>query len=231
MDERTKSGFCHDWSKIPDQVDDLDLIKPKSDTVSFRRVKKSYQGLKEFRNIKRLFAYEVDDNFLRKISCLTGLTYLWAKIVTAEDLTPLIELDSLEFLILQHVRKAKSFSFMTEMPALRHLELEWVKHLSNLEDLKDMKTLLSFGIEGATPVSMTQKVESLSPILDWKCLESLYLTNTRVRDGNLRCLGKIKTLKYLDTARFYPKSEFEALRAVHPNLKCNWCDKYEIEIP
>jgi hypothetical protein len=231
VDERTRSGFRHDWSKIPDQVIELASVKRKAATISFRRVKKSHQGLKEFRNIRRLFAYNVNDDFLREICRLSELTYLWAENVTAEDLTPLAQLDALEFLILRRVHKAKSFSFVANMPRLRHLCLEWVKHLCDLEDLRAKQNLLSLGVEGATPVSATQMIESLALILDWKCLESLYLTNTRVRDGNLRCLAKLTTLRYLETARFYPKSEFDALKAAHPKLKCDWFDRYEIEIP
>ncbi len=231
VDERTKSGFRHDWSKIPNQVDEIASIKSKATTVSFRRVKKSHQGLREFQNIRRLFAYSVDDSFLQEISCLSKLTYLWAETVTAEDMTPLTRLGSLEFLILRYVRKAKSFSFVIDMPRLRHLNLEWIKHLTNLDDLRRKKNLLSFGVEGATPANMTQKIDSLAPILEWPELHSLYLTNTRVLDGNLRCLAQISSLSHLETARFYPKSEFDALKAAHPELKCQWFDKYDIEIP
>ena len=229
VDERAKSGFCHDWSNIPDQVAELASVKRKADTVSFRRVKNSHRGLKEFRNIRRLFAYNVNDDFLKEICCLSELTYLWAENVTAEDLTPLAQLKVLEFLILRRVHKARSFGFVADMPGLRHLCLEWVKHLSDLEDLRAKQNLLSLGIEGATPVGMTQRIESLAPILHWKCLESLYLTNTRVRDGNLRCLAKLTTLRHLETARFYPKSEFDALKAGHPKLKCDWFDDYELD--
>ncbi len=231
VDERTKSGYRHDWSKLPDEVDAITLIDPKADTVRFRRVKKSHQGLREYKNIKRLFAYNVDDDFLREISCLSELTYLWVKIVTAEDFAPLTQLKSLEFLILQHVQKAKSFSFACDMPALRHLCIEWAKHITTLEDFRAKQDLLSFGIEGATEVSSVQKIASLTPILQWKQLESLYLTNTKVLDGNLRCLAQISSLRCLETARFYPKSEFDALKAANPNLKCDWFDKYEIEFP
>jgi len=230
VDERTKSGYSHDWSKIPAQVNNLELLKKKASTVSFRRIKKSHQGLREYKKIKRLFAYNVDDDFLSEISCLSKLTYLWAEIVTAEDLTPLTQLSSLEFLILRYVRKAKSFSFAADMPDLRHLCIEWAKHLSNLEDFRPKQDLLSFGVEGATNVSSVQKIASLEPILQWKQLKSLYLTNTKVLDGNLHCLARIPSLRYLDTARFYPKSEFEALKAAHPYLRCNWFDKYEIEL-
>ena len=231
MDERAKSGCRHDWSRIPSLVNDLASVKPRATTVSFLRVKKSHQGLREFQNIRRLFAYNVDDSFLQEISRLSGLTYLWAEIVTTEDLTPLTRLGSLEFLILRHVRTARSFSFVADMPRLRHLNLEWVKHLTNLDDLRQKNNLLSFGVEGATSVSMTQKIDSLAPILEWPELHSLYLTNTRVLDGNLRCLAQISSLRHLETARFYPKSEFDALKAARPELKCQWFDQYEIEIP
>jgi hypothetical protein len=113
---------------------------------------------------------------------------------------------------------------------LCHLGLEWIKHLSNLEDFRHKQDLMSFGVEGATPLSMTQKIDSLAPILNWTSLESLYLTNTRVLDGNLHCLARIPTLRYLETARFYAKSEFDALKEAHPKLKCDWFDQWEIKI-
>lgn len=231
LDERTKSGLRHDWSKIPRPVNELTSVGPKATTVSFHRIKNSHEGLRDFDNIRRLFAYNVDDDFLKEIACLSGLTYLWAEIVTAQDMTPLTRLGSLEFLILRSVRKAKSFSFVAYMPQLRHLGLEWVKHLNHLDDFRQKKNLLSFGIEGATPASMTQKIDSLAPILEWPELHSLYLTNTKVLDGNLRCLAQIASLHYLETARFYPKSEFDALKAAHPKLKCQWFDQWEIAIP
>jgi Leucine-rich repeat (LRR) protein len=231
MNERTKSGFRHDWTKVPDQVDDIASVNSDASTISFRRVKKSHTGLKEFNNVRRLFAYNVDDSFLEEISCLPNLTFLWAETITAEDLSPLARLASLEYLILRSVRNAQKFTFPASMPGLQHLCLEWVKHLHNLSDLTSKDNLLSFGIEGSTELSQRQKIESLLPILDWTELHSLYLGNTKIQDGNLRCLAKIPSLRYLETARFYPKSEFQALKAAHPQLKCQWFDKYEIESP
>jgi hypothetical protein len=231
VDERARSGFKHDWSKIPDLTEELASVKRGADTVRFRRVRKSHEGLREFRDIRRLFAHNVDDGFLREISCLPELTYLWAEKVTAEDLAPLTQLGSLEYLILEGVRKAKSFAFVAGMPTLRHLKVEWAKHLRTLDDFRHKRDLLSFGVEGATPVGMRQKVDSLKPILGWTELESLYLTATRVLDGNLRCLADLSSLRYLETARYYPRAEFDALKAAHPKLKCSWFDKWEIEVP
>lgn len=231
MNERSKSGFRHDWAKIPPQIEDCASVNSEAITVSFRRVRKSHNGIKEFQNIQRLFAYNVDDFFLKEISCLSNLTYLWAETITAEDLSPLARLGALEHLILRRVRNAKVFTFFADMPVLRHLCLEWVKHLHNLSDFRPKYNLLSFGVEGATELSQRQKIETLLPIVDWTELHSLYLGNTKIQDGNLRCLAKIPSLRYLETARFYPKSEFDALKAAHPQLKCQWFDKYEIEYP
>ena len=38
-------------------------------------------------------------------------------------------------------------------------------------------------------------------------------------------LADLLELRYLETARFYPRSEFDVLKAAHPNLKCQWFDK------
>ena len=214
------------WPECVTQVAD---IKPDDSCLHFYREKNSHRGISECTQVRKLIAKQVNQDFLDEISGLKDLEYLELEVVTAEDLSPLQQLDHLRTLRIDSLRKAKDFMPLLNLPSLTKLFLQNSKHLHSLEPFSTAHQLVSLGVEGG--MWSPQKIPSLKPLEGLASLEALFLTSVQLEDKNLSCLAAIPNLKLLKCARFAPKSEFEALRELMPELQCDWCDKYEIEGP
>jgi hypothetical protein len=223
MDLNEKYREWRDW---PACIKQSKNIPSDIDRLHFYREKASHRGIEKYKSIKELLAKQVDQNFLEEICELHELEYLEMETVTATDIRALKNLPKLRYLKIYGLRNARDIACLTEIRTLHKLFLENTKHLADVEFLDDARCLEALGIEGS--MYTKQKILSLRPLSKTKSLESLFLTSVQLADKNLDYLANLPNLKYLSCARFAPKSSFESLRKLMPNLICHWCDDYAI---
>lgn len=215
-----------DWNRWPSCVSTLDKVPTGASVVSFYREKRSHRGIGDRMSIIKLSAKQVDQDFLIEIGNLINLEYLDIEVITANDLSPLSQLENLRTLKLDSVRKATIFDVLLELPRIEKLFIQNAKNIKSLEFLHEAHQLISLGVEGS--MWTKQKIASLSPLAGLRRLEALFLTSVQLKDKFLRYLIDVPRLKVLECARFAPKSEFEELRRLMPELDCHWCDNYEV---
>jgi hypothetical protein len=195
-----------------------------------RRDKQSHRGIGRRRSLRTLVAGAVNQDYLDEICQLEQLEHLelgWP--VTASDLGGLKRLSKLHVLKIDTPRNIHDFTPIIGLPALRYLFIENAKHLKDLRWLSPLKHRLhSLGIDGS--IWTMQHVPSLKPLAGFE-FEALFLTSVRLEDKDLTPLADCPNLKLLTCARFAPKENFEALKALRPDIQCRWFDKYEIDIP
>ncbi|WP_019028981.1 hypothetical protein [Colwellia piezophila] len=215
-----------EWTDWPDCVTSVEHIEEASTTVSFYREKNNYKGISNFKGITKLSAKQVNQGFLNEISELQNLEYLELETVTAERLAKLSELPKLRYLKIQGIRKATDYSALIKINSLEKLFLESAKHLGSIDFISGAHQLIVLGIEGG--MYTKQKLDSLQAISGLLNLEALYLSSVQLTDKNLDCLSTNPKLSYLRSARFAPKSSFDSLKNLMPNINCNWCENYDV---
>ena len=203
--------------------DQVAEIPASAAALEFRREKKSHRGIRELKGLKALKAEAVDQDFLEELCQIEELEYLslgWP--TTAKDLSPLARLENLWFLRIDSPRNITNFTPVLKLPRLRNLFIENAKHLSALDWLRPLAGQIKvLGIEGS--MYTKQKIESLRPLAEFD-LEALFLSSTHIADQDLSPLHGLSGLRYLNTAINAPRSEFEALKRVLPDLYCTWFD-------
>lgn len=213
-----------DWDRWPQSTSKIVDIPQDAKMVSFYRERRSHRGIGTRDSIKKLYATQVNQEFLSEIGQLVNLEYLEIEVLTADDLSPLSRLINLETLKLSGVRKATEFELLLGLQCLNRLFIENAKHLQSMDFLHEAHHLIAIGVEGS--MWTKQKIASLAPLAGLRELEALFLTSVQLRDKSLRYLADIPQLKVLECARFAPKREFENIRSLMPELDCQWCDNY-----
>jgi len=214
------------WPEWDRAVTTVEALPPNSERAIFYRERKSHVGISAFSKLKALKALQVNQGFLEEIGELKSLEYLELHMVTAEDLSPIAQLNNLRTIKASGLRKAKRFEPLLSSPLLRRLFIEDIKHLSSLEFLATAEDLVAIGIEGS--LWKTQRLQSLKPLAALPNLECLFLTSTALEDKDLSYLSRCPKLRILECSRFASRSEFMRLRRLMPNLQCTWCDRYEV---
>ncbi len=217
-----------DWAAVSAhhaaRADDI----PESATLaSLTREKASHRGIATRRSLTTLFASAVDQAYLDEICELEALEYLWLGWpVTAKDLSGLSRLTRLRVLKLDSPRNVTDFTPLTVLPSIERLFVENAKHMSSLDWLAPLGDRLAvLGVEGS--IWTMQKVPSLAPLSGF-AFEALFLTSVRLADKDLTPLASCPNLAHLACARFAPKASFEALKALRPDIRCSWFDRYEV---
>lgn len=210
----------------PGCVTSISEIHSDTERVHLYREQKSHRGIKKLKATRELLAKQVDQDFLDEICELDSLKYLEMEVVTAPDISPLLKLPQLRYLKIYGLRNARDLSALTKITSLRKLFIENTRHLHDLEFLGSAQPLEAIGIEGS--MYTKQKIYSLKPLSNLKTLQAIFLSSVQLTDKNLDYLASLPQLNFLSCARFAPKSNFESLRNLMPDLVCNWCDKYEI---
>ena len=223
MDLNEKYREWRSWPECKQRVSD---VTPGVKSLHFYREKKSFRGINRLDTLTELLAKQVDQEFLDEICELQSLDYLEMEVVTAADLSPLLNLPRLRYLKIYGLRNAKELAPLTKIETLRKLFIENSKHLTSLGFLNPAQPLEALGIEGS--MYTKQKISSLEPLSNINSLQAVFLSSVQLTDKNLDYLANMPNLNYLSCARFAPKSSFDSLRALMPNLVCRWCDKYEI---
>ncbi|HEU0311282.1 MAG TPA: hypothetical protein VFR36_08710 [Sphingomicrobium sp.] len=208
-------------------VDRAEAIPLDAEFAVLGREKTSHRGIGQRRRLRTLVAGAVNQDFLDEICELKELHHLelgWP--VTATDLSGLRQLQHLAVLKIDSPRNITDFTPILDLPALRSLFIENAKHLASLDWLVPLKgRLRSLGIEGS--IWTVKALPSLKPLAGFG-FEALFLTSVRLKDKDLTPLADCPNLKLLACARFAPKANFEALKALRPDIQCTWFEKYEI---
>ena len=83
---RIAAGVSFDWKSLPPMVDALDCVPRDTEQLTFRRDGKSHRGIAELQNLRRLWAYQVNQDMIDEISQLANLEVLYVNGMTASAL-------------------------------------------------------------------------------------------------------------------------------------------------
>lgn len=198
-------------------------IPAQADQVWLNRQKLNYRKIGDHKAIKHLIAAKVDQAFLGEIGKLSGLQRLeleWPFL--AADLTPLLSLGHLEHLSIDSPRNLSDLSPLLKLPRLKTLLITNAKKMPNIEWLREAHHLEVIGIEGAIDCDYT--IANLAPLAGLRSLRAFLGVSTRLADKSLMPLAECPKLEFLAIARCAPRSEFEHLHRVRPDIFCRWFD-------
>jgi hypothetical protein len=186
-----------------------------------RQEKHSYHGIGTKTKLRHLIVGNVDQACLEEVGELSGLERLELEYpVVATDLSPLLGLRSLRFLSIDSPRKLADFSALLQLPALRTLLLTNAKLMTDIGWLREARQLEVIGIEGG--MWSTYTIPSLQPLRGLPGLQALLTASTRLTNKSLSPLAECPRLKFIGTARFAPREEFERLHKARPDIYCDW---------
>lgn len=194
-------------------------IKEGQTELRLRRERKWQEGLRNFRQLKRLWCYGVNQEFLDEIADLENLETLCIEKLTALDLSPLWKLTRLRILVIRGSTSIENLNWIGGLKSLRGLSLESCKKLTDIGPLAQLPDLTAVGIEGGMWTPM--RVKTLSPLSKLSSLEYLFMTNLRVNDGSLKPLHNLARLKVMQCANFFSKEEFCEMAKARPEVRCN----------
>lgn len=218
--DRIDSGLGFEWDILPPWVKSSQDIKVGQTELRLRREGKWHKGLQNFCQLKRLWSYGVNQDFLDEIVELENLETLYIEKLTARDLSPLCKLKKLRFLIICGATSIENLNWVEGLESLVGFSVENGKKITDIGPLARLPNLTAIGIEGGMWESM--RVETLSPLSTISSLEYLFMTNLRVNDGSLKPLHGLSRLKAIQCANFFSKVEFDALSQARPDLRCEW---------
>ena len=214
-----------DWTSLPKHTNTLEGIPENVESMRFRREKRSHRGISHFTCLRQLVAFCVNQECLEEISNLPQLETLYLDQLTATDIGCLGRCRSLRHLVIKGGTKIPSLSWIPTLPPLESFLLENVKKLCDISGIESLSSLRAFGFEGS--MWSTQRVASFQPITQLPHVEALFLTNCRPNADGLQPLHRMRHLRYLDIAAFFPDTEFVALRHALPDLQCQWFDQID----
>lgn len=144
---------------------------------------------------------------------LKGLFIKWSGI---KNIDSIVKLKHLKHLHIGSSSQIENIKVFININSLETLELENIKKVQDFSDLAGMTNLVELGIDGG--MWQAQKIQSLKPIENLVNLKRLSLTNTQILDGSFDPILKLKNLVGFYCSWNNPVSEFEKLKTL-PNLK------------
>ncbi|MCC1496971.1 hypothetical protein [Alcanivorax sp. 1008] len=193
--------------------------------LNFWRKQNSHIGIGQLESLEHLTATSVNDSFLDEICRLKTLDSLVLSKIEVEDIGRLEGLPNLRYLALVKCKPCEGLDRLKDMPSLKKLWIKESKEITDYWFLKGAKKLVALGVEG--DIWTKQQVDSLEPFSNMLELEALFMSSVQLKDKNLDYVASNPKLKYFSVARFAPKSSFDQLRVIRPDLKCRWFDNYD----
>ena len=200
-------------------------IDGSPEVLNFWRAKASYKGISDISSVVDLTATSVDDGFFEEICEMKQLDRLVIDTLKVSDISKILNLRNLRYLQLVKVKPTKSLEAITELPKLKKLWFDESKEVTDYSFLSGARQVVALGVEG--DLWTKQKVDTLKPFSNLTSLEALFLSSVQLKDKNLDYIAKNPRLKYLWCSRFAPKTSFDSLRRLMPDLECQWCDNFE----
>lgn len=225
LSARFRGHSDRDWQEWKDRhyYQAADQIPDSVERAWLGRQKFSYRGIGDKKALKHLIAANVDQAFLEEIGQLPELRRLeleWPFMGT--ELKPLLALKRVEHLSIDSPRRLADFSALLDLPSLRTLLITNAKRMSDIEWLNAAHHLEVIGIEGA--IDSVYTIDSMAPLAGLRSLRAFFGVSTRLADQCLKPLARCPELKYLSIARCAPRSEFQQLQSVRPDIVCRWFD-------
>lgn len=220
--ERINAGISFHLNTLPPLQNSLDDLSHDATSLRFRRDKSSFRGISRFNQLRRLWVYSVNQQFLEELANIPTIEWLFIDGTTATDLTPLYQLRQLRRLVIAGGTKIQNMNWVTGLPALEALALENIKRVRDLDPIASLTSLTTLGVEGSMWTDM--RVASLAPLSTLSRLRHLFLTSFRAADRSLRPLHPLINLKVLEITAYFPDKEFLRLREALPELQCDWFD-------
>ena len=223
---RIAAGVSFDWKSLPPMVDALDGVPRDAEQLTFRRQGKSHRGIAELQNLRRLWAYQVNQDMIDEISQLANLEVLYVNGMTASALGGLGRLGKLRRLILHGGTKVEDLDWVAHLPAtLEVLYLERFARVTDISPIGKLTRLTALGIEGGMDKQV--RIETLEPLAALSNLRHLFLAAAEVLTKSLAPLQRLHHLERLECTIRFPEQEFIELKRSLPKLNCDWIDMIE----
>ena len=193
--------------------------------LNFWRKQNSHIGIHNLKNVNHLTATAINDSFFEEICELKTLDSLVLDNIDIENLDKISQLPKLRYLKLVKLKPCDGLNCLIQLPKLEKLWISESKAITDYSFLKGAKSLVALGVEG--DIWTKQKVDSLEPFSEMPMLEALFMSSVQLKDKNLNYVASNPKLKYFSVARFAPKSSFDNLHKIRPDLVSQWFENYD----
>ncbi len=200
-------------------------VSPKRRTEIDEQWKKELPNLK---HIKRLeLRHRVDQEYFEAICEMENLEVLniWTSIIT--NIGSIERLKKLKALYLSNFSRLEDISPLLELKSLERLSIMASFKISNYELIGKMNWLKSLELGGDTFAPKSLILQSLEPFTDLDKLLELDMSCASIRDKNYKPILKLKKLKRLDAHWRMKNQEREFLQNEHPSLKSGFFVAYD----
>jgi hypothetical protein len=206
-----------DW---PPAVTDVRDVALDADSVRLTTGAKNLAHLARLPNLRRLWAFTINQAKLDQLADLERLEELHADGLRAADFGGLAKLRRLKILHLDRNGQATSLDWVERLPSLLALGIFGFIGVQDLSPLRAQPGLEALAVAGSMWTRMN--VDTLAPLASLKSLRHLDLTNLKVRDESLEPLAGLTRLESLRIANFYPAAAFARLARALPTTECPW---------
>ncbi len=209
--------------KWPEDYDGLEILQFSctqtrlSPYLQNKLIRKWCDLLPTLNKVKYLFfVSRMNQKIFEAICQMTNIEVLdtgWGGI---KDLSKIKNLKSLRSLSLRS-SPIESIETLVSLKTLENLTLSNLKRIQNFRTLSALPNLVELSISGS--MGSTLYLNTIKDLAELKNLKSLNLSNTRIRDKNIRILANLKKLEILDLPYWYKKDDFEYLYDNLPSLR------------
>jgi hypothetical protein len=175
-----------------------------------------------FRNLRVLYAHDMDNPSFHAICSAVQIVHLDANIFGVTSIDELSRLTNLCKLELEGNTKISSIACIGVMKKLQSLSFNNCPVTIDLDALSACKELKYLSLSSRYAKAM--KIASLAPLSALDKLERIALVNVRVGDKKLTPLHALIKLTQLELPIFFPNGEFAALAKALPNARGRWID-------
>ena len=138
--------------------------------------------------------------------------------VQVEDLSPLRQIEGLEWLSLTWNTKVSSLQPLAALQGLRRLSISDTPKVRDLEPIAALTDLVALNYSGGIWNRAT--AETLEPLASLNALEELVLTNIRVLHNGLRPLARCRRLRALELSNQFDTADYAFLSVAIPGAAC-----------
>jgi hypothetical protein len=135
-----------------------------------------------------------------------------------DDLTPLHQIDGLQWLGMTWNTKVTSLEPLAAMRGLTRLSISDTPKVTDLEPIAALTNLVALNYSGGIWNRAT--AGTLEPISRLPLLEELVLTNIKVHDGGLRPLAACRHLRGMELSNQFETTDYAYLSVALPETTC-----------
>lgn len=186
------------------------------------------EKLPQLSHIKRLnLRCKVDQDYFNVICKMKNLEVLniWSSTVT--DIGSIKKLTKLKALYLSNFSRLEDVSPLIELKSLESLSILASFKVANYELIGKMKWLKSLELGGDTFAPKNLILHSLEPFTNLNELIELDMSCASIRDKNYKPILELKKLKRLDAHWRMKNQERELLQSEHPSLQSGFFVAYD----